>query len=436
MAVVSERHRPRREPRVAYSAPVRLSGDWSDREPCFVPLLAQSVDLSEGGMALVTPLALPTGSIVTCSMRVGGCQLYIVGSVRWERMDDGGMRRAGIEFLPPSHEDTGVMRRLLELGKLHPHRISMRFDGRPDTLTALAQVTRSGLALTAPLPILRKHTGVRFAFAGEGERASFHGRVDKVRLSQHEGMPALEVGIRVPNTLAVQHAALSAQHKPREDATPASVEVSAPVEPSAIGLAARLRELTGSLGDRAASLRLPTAAAVLLAIGALGVGAMAHELSRPGAPLTTSSEPASVPVPPAAPPVLEPAVHDASPDPVMMFPRATALELVPAPSRELIYKWRKNRREIFIPLEGDLATRMQHFRVGEPEGVAIELPRASAPAALERYSVRRPGVQRVDIDPHAGGARIRIWTSRPFEAYRVEAARGGVRFVIPGPFTD
>src|SRR5688500_8673500 len=106
-SLAQHEHRPRREPRVAYSAPGRVSGDWSDREPCFVPLLAQSLDLSESGMALVTPLALPRGSIVTCSMRVGGCQLYVVGSVRWERLADDGMRRAGIEFLPPSHEDTG-----------------------------------------------------------------------------------------------------------------------------------------------------------------------------------------------------------------------------------------------------------------------------------------------------------------------------------------
>jgi hypothetical protein len=431
MAVVSEAHRPRKEPRVAYSAQVRLSGDWSDREPCFVPLLAQTLDLSENGMALVTPLPLPTGAIVTCSMRVGGCQLYIVGSVRWEHMESDGMRRAGIEFLPPSHEDTGVMRRLLELGKLHPHRIQMRFDGRPDTLTALAQVTRSGLALTAPLPILRRNTGVRFSFTGEGaDRASFHGRVDRVRLAQHEGMPALEVGIRVPNALAVHDAAHNAQRKQREDSTPTGVEVSAPPrEPDDIGLAARAALFARKLTDRAAAFRLPTTAAIMLALGALSLGALAHELSRPQAPeLVVSPSPAPVVAPVHA---AEPAM-DPGPDPIMMFPRSAA----PAPTtRELTFKWRKNRREIFIPIEGDLS-RVHHFRVGEPAGVAIELPRATAPAALERYSVRRPGVQRVDIDPEAGGARIRVWTSRPFADYRVEATRGGIRFTIPGPFKD
>src|SRR5689334_7686682 len=204
-SLAQQEHRPRRQPRVAYSAPVRVSGDWSDREPWFVPLLAQTLDLSESGMALVTPLALQPGSIVTCSMRVGGCQLYVVGNVVWERVADDGMSRAGISFLPPNHEDTGLMRRLLDLGKLHPHRIHMRFDGRPDTLTALAQVTRSGLALTAPLPILRRDTGVRFSFDHErAGGASFRGRIDRVRLAQLEGMPALEVGIRVNDVQAMQ----------------------------------------------------------------------------------------------------------------------------------------------------------------------------------------------------------------------------------------
>lgn len=430
MVVSSELHRPRRQPRVAYSAPVRLSGEWSDREPCFVPLLAQSLDLSEGGMALVTPLALPTGSIVTCSMRVGGCQLYIVGSVRWERLADDGMRRAGIEFLPPSHEDTGLMRRLLELGKLHPHRIQMRFDGRPDTLTALAQVTRSGLSLTAPLPILRRQTGVRFAFSSaHGGPRSFHGQIDRVRLAQLEGMPALQVGIRVPNAQAMQEAVQDAQRSMREDATPKGVEVAAsPEEARPSALAARVRVWLQALHDRVTERRLPLPLAVLLGLCALVAGALTYELSR-----SPAREPLAIRAP-----ARKPTAAARPRDPVLTVAPAVEIEEPeqsepPAASRELVYKWRRTRREIFIPIEGELGA-LKHYRIGTPAGVAIELPKSSTLERPERYAVRRPGVSRVDLTPTLAGTRIRIWIHQPFEDYRVQAVRGGVRFTLPGPF--
>jgi hypothetical protein len=436
-SLAQQEHRPRREPRVAYSAPVRLSGDWSDREPCFVPLLTQSLDLSENGMALVTPLPLPRGSIVTCSMRVGGCQLYVVGSVRWEHMADDGMRRAGIEFLPPSHEDTGLMRRLLDLGKLHPHRIHMRFDGRPDTLTALAQVTRSGVSLTAPLPILRRNTGVRFAFAHKGAHGtSFHGQIDRIKLSQLEGMPALQVGIRVSNVEALHSVAQDAERaiqaaRPREDATPRAIEVvSTPHEPAGIGLAASAYALARSLQSRMGALRLPTSLAVLLGVAALGAGALAHELSRPDAPQHAAQPIAVTPSAPSARP--EPSVELVLGEPVIE-PVATTAESTGPPQRELTFKWRRMRREIFVPIEGELGA-LQHFRVGEPLGITVDLPNAAPPVKLERYAVRKPGVQRVDVAPQGRGARIRVWATRPFSDYRVEPARGGVRIIIPGPF--
>lgn len=437
MAVSSDVYRPRREPRVAYSAPIRLSGEWSDREPCFVPLLAQSLDLSENGMALVTPLPLSRGSIVTCSMRIGGCQLYIVGSVRWERMADDGMRRAGIEFLPPSHEDTGLMRRLLDLGKLHPHRIHMRFEGRPDTLTALAQVTRSGLSLTAPLPILRRDTGVRFSFAHEAARGTtFHGQVERVKLAQIEGMPALQVGIRVSNVGALQSVARDAAHalaadRPREDVTPIGVEVMPlPHEPPGIGLAASTYALARSLQARVSGLRLPTSLAIVLGVSALGIGALAHELSRPAPGESETPQPMIEPaavyaarVEPGVDLVLgEPVIEPVAPD-----------DGAASPPRELVYKWRKLRREIFVPLEGD-ARVIQHFRVGEPLGITVDLPNAAPPAQPERHMVRRPGVQRVDIAAYGRGTRIRVWATRAFADYRVEPVRGGVRITIPGPF--
>jgi len=77
---------------------------------------------------------------------------------------------------------------------------------------------------------------------------------------------------------------------------------------------------------------------------------------------------------------------------------------------------------------------LQHYRIGSPLGIAIELPDAVGPSRSERHAVRRPGLRRVDISAHEGGARIRVWASAPFDGYEVEPAEAGVRITIPGPF--
>jgi len=112
---------------------------------------------------------------------------------------------------------------------------------------------------------------------------------------------------------------------------------------------------------------------------------------------------------------------------------APAPVIEPVENRELIYKWRRMRREIFIPFEGELGA-VKHYRVASPAGVAIELSTQATVAGPERYFVRRPGVSRVDIARNEYGTRIRILVHQPFDSYRVQAVRGGLRFTLPGPF--
>ncbi len=456
MAVSSDVSDPRRQPRVAYSASVRLSGEWSDREPCFVPLLAHSLDLSEGGMALVTPLPLRLGAAVTCSMRVGGRQLYVVGSVAWERTGADGMRRVGIRFLTPSDEDAGLMRRLLALGKTHPHRVQLRFEGRPDTLSALAQLTRSGLALTAPLPILRRDTAVRFAFDHAG--ATFQGHVDSVRLAQLEGMPALQVGIRVRDPRAVHDAAKAASRDASHNPALASVRIhdadvrddvivdvslneAAPLEdtargdatPQAVEVDATLRDtpvasMIQTMRARIDPLPLRLTVIGMLALAAFGTGAFMRYQIDPAVQ-------ASIRIMPA-PPISnensarttqrarEPVAGVQPSEAVLPSGRGLPLSLSSPPS----FKWRRDRSEIFVPLEGE--TKGLHaFRVGKPPGISIDLPAAHGPLHAERYPVNHHGVRRVDVAPFERGTRVRVWLSEPFD-YRLEAKPNGLRIVL------
>jgi hypothetical protein len=207
-----------------------------------------------------------------------------------------------------------------------------------------------------------------------------------------------------------------------------------PREPDAIGLAASTYAFARALGARVLALRLPTSLAVVLSIGALGVGALTHELSR-----SLAREP--------SPPISVPATAPATPHaselvPSMRFeldsaaaaPTAATPLLAPEPARQLVYKWRRMRREIFVPLAGDVRSH-EHFRVGEPLGITIDLPNVPPPEKLERHAVRKPGVQRVDVGAGpARGTRIRVWATRPFDHYTVEATRDGIRITIPGPF--
>jgi hypothetical protein len=425
--------RQRRLPRVSYSAPVRLSGEWSDREPWFVPLLAQSLDVSEGGMALVTPLHLRLDSAVTCSMRLGGRQAYFVGRVVWHRIAADGTKRVGIQFVSPSDEDTGVMRRLLALGQSHPHRVNLRFDGRPDTLTALARVTRTGLTLSAPLPILRRDTKVRFTFEGLGP--TFQGRIDGVRLSHRHGMPALRVGIRVGDEARAGADETDAQPSTvplaapeRADATPTAVEVPVPIASGA----ARVQD------SRARANRLLAILPTALTLATLALGAVADHLVQ-----RMLHEPAAAPARSAhASHETKPVPADARSErrPLESGPNSTttAAAAVPTEHARVVsdeafkpeFKWRRDRRELFLPLRGSLA-RIRHFALHSPPGIAINLPDTAGPRTGARVPVPHPGVSRIDLVPWQHGTRIRIWTDGIIDDYRVEVVPGGLRVVLP-----
>jgi hypothetical protein len=100
------------------------------------------------------------------------------------------------------------------------------------------------------------------------------------------------------------------------------------------------------------------------------------------------------------------------------------------PSFEPSFKWRRNRRELYLPLAGELDC-MRHFRMRAPSGIAIDLPHARGAATRMRYPVPHPGVTRIDVVPWKEGSRIRIWIAQPFADYRIEREANGLRVVLP-----
>jgi hypothetical protein len=94
------------------------------------------------------------------------------------------------------------------------------------------------------------------------------------------------------------------------------------------------------------------------------------------------------------------------------------------------FKWRRARRELFVPLAGSF-DELRHFRLRDPHGIAIDVPHAHGAATRQRYPVRHPGVSRVDVSPWGTGSRIRIWIHQAFHAYDLDAETGGLRIVLP-----
>ena len=103
---------------------------------------------------------------------------------------------------------------------------------------------------------------------------------------------------------------------------------------------------------------------------------------------------------------------------------------LPTATFEPTYKWRRERRELFVPLAGTLDA-LRHFRLEQPSGIAIEIPHARGAAGGARYPVRHPGVSRIDVVPWRDGSRIRIWVQQSFADYRLETEAGGIRIVLP-----
>lgn len=181
---------------------MRVSGPWTDAldaTGAYVPLLARSLNVSEAGMALATPVLLDEGVSVTCSLRLGQAPVYLHGQVVWRQAPAhvGEPRRIGIRFQHPSDADLGPLRACLgRLGGRLP--VRLHFAGLPEPVFALAESEGDDLELAAPLSLLSEGHAVELEFAESGER--FPAQVRDVRMDQRGETPVLRARVTVAQT--------------------------------------------------------------------------------------------------------------------------------------------------------------------------------------------------------------------------------------------
>jgi hypothetical protein len=88
--------------------------------------------------------------------------------------------------------------------------------------------------------------------------------------------------------------------------------------------------------------------------------------------------------------------------------------------------------EVTIPLDGPLDG-LSHYALAGPDGIALKLPRASAPiTGSTPLEVGR--VERTWVKPLAGGGvHVRVFTRGGVPDYRISVVDGAVRVtVLPG----
>ena len=398
----------RRQPRLDLRVPVRVSGSWSDGLTTFVPLLARSVNLSEGGMRVLTPLLLEPGSHVMCSLRLDGEPVYLAGRVAWQR---GGphaeLKTMGIEFTQTSEVDQAPLRRALSrFSASHP--VALRFDGHEEPVRAQARTDGSQLRIAARLPFLTQGNEVEFQL-GEPE-TSYRGRVSEVTVDDTGAAPEIAVWLTVDpeqcEALRDQVERLEGRPLPppggRAGSTSSRPSASTP-ELSAPSPATARR-----------TLHLTRTQLLALCCASLVLGALLAATTTPRASGTVLQ-----PIAEAAAPVL----------PAPRLPGATStVRSVPAVSdaTEPTVSITRDGRVVGIPITGDLRE-LRDFQLASPPGIGVDLPNARARLPDAKYRLHRDGLLwlRIRNAPLAGTpTRLRLFLRDPIEEYGLERIGG------------
>jgi Tfp pilus assembly protein PilZ len=188
-----------RLPRIAYRAPIWLLGQSR------TTVDAQTENISEGGVFVVTPRLLPLHSRVTCDVEIEGSRRCLTGHVAWAReasaepfAEPPGM---GIEFDDIRNGDAEFLRTCVanRLHKQHP--VKVWLPGLMQQATARAVLSANGVVLSTPLPAFQLGSKVLFNFAGSAEElVGKLGRVHVTVDSEH-AVPVLHVELAVEQRL-------------------------------------------------------------------------------------------------------------------------------------------------------------------------------------------------------------------------------------------
>jgi len=184
-----------RLPRIEYTAPV-----WV-RTPSHELLRAETHNVGEGGIFVVTPKMLPLDSHVTCDVSIDGHRRFLNGRVAWARTPaDAGWDNPpglGLEFCDLRDDDADVLRDCVmgRLEKTHPVRVWL--PGSVEPVTATAVLTKRGIVLRTRLPAFQLDSNVLFEFiGGDQEIVGKLGRVQVVVDDSHP-VPTLQVELAI-----------------------------------------------------------------------------------------------------------------------------------------------------------------------------------------------------------------------------------------------
>jgi hypothetical protein len=162
----------RRSERIDYRVPVTLFAARDDAEP----VVARSLDVSEGGMRVLAPTPMPVGAVVHCELTLDGRSTLLEGRVAWlsqatmaalEAVSDDEPSQAlgiGIRFETLTREESGALRKLISQATEGYMPAELELHGVRAPVAARAVPTPSGARISAALPWLKRGApvGVRF----------------------------------------------------------------------------------------------------------------------------------------------------------------------------------------------------------------------------------------------------------------------------------
>ena len=186
-------HSERQSARVGFSAAVLLSTDEPRADAA--PMLAQSIDVSNGGMRVRTTAALSVGHPVLCSLLVGSTNVDLPGRVVWTRggHDHGAAVSAGIAFCQPSSSTARLLRgAAVSRSATEPRPVRLHFAGVPYPVRAYG-TAGDGLCVSAKLGVLAPGTPLEVEYVDSQSR--WAARVERVWLETAAPVPELRMHI-------------------------------------------------------------------------------------------------------------------------------------------------------------------------------------------------------------------------------------------------
>ena len=154
----------KRLPRVEHTTRVWL------RTPSHQLLGAETHNIGEGGLFVVTPKMLPVDARVTCDVSIDGHRRFLNGRVAWARPPADSSRDnppgLGVEFCDLCDDAADVLRDFV-MSRLKPeYPVRVWLPGMMEPVTATAVLTKRGIVLRTRLPAFQLDSNVLFEFVG------------------------------------------------------------------------------------------------------------------------------------------------------------------------------------------------------------------------------------------------------------------------------